>query len=148
MRKDICYACAGIEVNAAREKLCLREVIRRYGKIVERWEQLDPLPFDDPQLEEASKAYLYGFYRASVVLSSSAVEKRLKRVANVDYFEHYEDLVEAAASCSAMSPVWKEQALLVFRTRTKVVHRDHAPSHDQAGEVLSNARDVLTKVLS
>jgi hypothetical protein len=56
------------EVDAAREKLCLHEVVQKYAKIVHKWEQLDSLPFDDPQLEEASKAYLYGFYRASIVL--------------------------------------------------------------------------------
>lgn len=65
------------DVAAAREKLCLRELARKYGKIVNRWEQLDPLPFDNPQSEEASKAYLYGFYRSSVVLSASALEGHL-----------------------------------------------------------------------
>jgi len=61
-----------------REALLAR-VARKYGKIVDRWEQLDPLPFDDPQLEEASKAYLYGFYRSGVVLSASALEAVLSR---------------------------------------------------------------------
>lgn len=51
-------------------------------KIVDRWEQLERLPFDDPQLEEASKAFLYGFYRASVVLCASAVETELKQLAS------------------------------------------------------------------
>ncbi|MGO9256708.1 MAG: hypothetical protein ACLQU1_10460 [Bryobacteraceae bacterium] len=90
------------EIAAAREKLCLREVVRKYAKIVARWEQLDPLPFYDLQFEEASKAYLYGFYRSRVVLSASALEKHLKRAAGVDELRGYPDLVEDAAVCLVM----------------------------------------------
>jgi hypothetical protein len=41
---ELDYEEAG-EIGAAREKLCWREVLRKYGKIVDKWEQLDALPF-------------------------------------------------------------------------------------------------------
>lgn len=94
------------EVAVVRGKLCLREVVRKYSKIVDKWEQLDPLPFDDPQLEEASKAYLYGFYRSSVVLSASALEKHLKRAAGNDKRREYWELVEDAAFRLGMNGAW------------------------------------------
>ena len=68
------------EVDVVRQKLCLSEVATLYQKIVHKWEQLDRLTFSDPQLEEASRAYLYGCYRAAVVLSASALEKHLKHI--------------------------------------------------------------------
>ena len=41
-------------LDIAREKLCLQEVANKYLKIIGRWEQLEALSFDDPQLQEAS----------------------------------------------------------------------------------------------
>jgi hypothetical protein len=48
------------EAGIAREKICLEQLTKKYSKIVDRWEQLERLPFDDPQLEEASRTFLYG----------------------------------------------------------------------------------------
>lgn len=61
------------EVDAAKEKMCLREICRKYEKIVDRWEKLEPLP-----LEEATRCNLYGFLRATVLLSASALENRFR----------------------------------------------------------------------
>ena len=68
------------EASIEREKSCLKQLTNKYSKIVDRWEQLERLPVDDPQLEEASRTFLYGFYRASVVLCASAVETQLKLI--------------------------------------------------------------------
>jgi hypothetical protein len=136
------------EVDAAREKLCLREFVRKYAKIVDRWEQLDALPFSDQQFEEASKAYLYGFYRASDVLSAAALEQHLKRAVGKDQLDGYSQLVDDAAVHLGMDGAWVAQAKRVFSARNKVVHSNYAPEHDEAGEVLSNARGVLTSILS
>ena len=76
-----------LEVGMVREKLCLQELVAKYGKIVDKWEQLDELPFEEPLLEEATKAYLYGFYRAAVMLSASALEHNLKRAIGVKSFD-------------------------------------------------------------
>lgn len=68
------------EASIEREKSCLKQLTNKYSKIVDRWEQLQHLPFDDPQLEEVSRTFLYGFYRASVMLCASAVETQLKLI--------------------------------------------------------------------
>lgn len=54
------------------------------------------MEFADPQLEEASRCYLYGFSRAAVVLAVAAVETQLKRVTVKDWFEKYKELIETA----------------------------------------------------
>lgn len=135
------------EVDAARQKLCLHEIAAKYRKIVNKWEQLERLPFSDPQLEEASQAYLYGFYRAAVVLSASALEKHLKRIVGQGWGS-YGELVEEAAVCRGLGPAWIAQGQDVFRERNKVVHDDCKPSPDKAREVLGNARGVLRQILS
>ena len=53
--------------DIAREKMCLGQIAKKYEQIVDRWEQLKVLPFDDPQLHDASNSFLHGFYRARVI---------------------------------------------------------------------------------
>jgi hypothetical protein len=136
------------EIDDRRAKLCLREVVTKYGKIVGRWEQLDALTFGDAQLEEASKTYLYGFYRASVVLCASALEQHLIRLAGPKGERTYTQLVEDAAAYYGLGIAWINQAREVFKMRNQVVHENHEPSHDEAGQVLSNARHVLAQISS
>lgn len=136
------------EIDDHRAKLCLREVVTKYGKIVGRWEQLDALTFEDAQLEEASKTYLYGFYRASVVLCASALEQHLIRLAGPKGERTYAQLVEDAAAYYGLGTAWINQAKEVFKMRNQVVHENHEPSHDEAGQVLSNARHVLEEISS
>lgn len=136
------------EVDLQREKLCLKEIVTRYGKIVDWWEQLDTLRFQDQQLEEGSRAYLYGFYRASVVLSAAALEKHLKRITAVEWLGKYRGLVEQAAAALGLDHAWVDQACSVFQIRNKVVHEGHVPSHDEAKLVLGNARGALAKIMA
>ncbi len=134
------------ERKTAREKICLREISTKYQKIVERWERLEPLLFDDLQLFEASKAYLYGFYRAAVLLSAAAIEKQLQRIAGSKGERSYRELVYDVAAHKTFDRVWIDQARAVSVTRNKVAHDDYEPSRDEAYSVLINARDVLTKI--
>jgi hypothetical protein len=46
------------EVEVGRQKLFLKEVARKYEKMVDRGAALDPVSFRDVQLEEASRCYL------------------------------------------------------------------------------------------
>ena len=131
------------ETRIAREKLCLREISTKYEKIVDRWEQLDPLPLAEPQLEEASRAFLYGFYRASIVLSASALEMQLKRSTGRDWLETYRKLVEEAVRRGKLNEASAVGAKHVFQWRRAVVHENAAPTHDDAKEVLSLARKVF-----
>ncbi|HYL36785.1 MAG TPA: DUF4145 domain-containing protein [Bryobacteraceae bacterium] len=135
------------ETNIAREKLCLEEVTNKYSKIVDRWEQLQRLSFDDPQLQEASKTFLYGFYRASVMLCASAVETQLKRLAKsaperAGAFE----LIDTAEKAKLIEPDLARHARDLFSSRNRVAHDNRDPSQDRAKEVLGVARMLLSKL--
>lgn len=131
------------EVDLAREKQCLKELVSQYGKIVNRWEQLDPLPFDDPQLEEATRCFLYGFYRAAVVLSASALEGRLKRITGIVRADSYRELLEAAQHKAGFGEEIEGHVREVFSKRNDVVHESWKPDRDSASGVLVQARMAL-----
>ena len=57
----------------------LEEFAERYPKAVKRATTLEWLPFSDPQLREASRCYLYGFFRATVLIAVAALEIRRVR---------------------------------------------------------------------
>src|SRR2546425_2279298 len=66
------------ELATAVQKLYIRELSQLYPGVVERASVLEVLDFPDPQLNEASRCYLYGFFRGAVVLSASALESNLR----------------------------------------------------------------------
>ena len=105
-------------------------------------------------MDHKGAATFNGVPGVPIVLSASALEKHLKRAAGVDRFDHYSDLVADAAARLGMNMAWREQAEYVFRLRNRVVHDDYPATqdeekeiHDKAGEVLSNARDLLTSLV-
>jgi hypothetical protein len=138
------------EASIEREKVCLKELADRYSKIVDRWEQLERLRFNDPQLEEASRTFLYGFYRASVVLCASAVETQLRHIVpsapgvSADAGPSY--LIHSAQEAKLISLYLAEIAKDLFRFRNRVVHDNQEPSHDEAKKWLGSAR-MLVKTL-
>jgi hypothetical protein len=135
------------ETNIAREKLCLEEVTNKYSKIVDRWEQLERLSFDDPQLGEASKTFLYGFYRASVLLCASAVETQLKRlVKSAQERAGAFELIDAAEKAKLIEPDLARHARDLFSSRNRVAHDNRDPLHDKAKEVLVVARMLVAKL--
>jgi len=134
------------EANMAREKICLAEVTNKYSKIVDRWEQLERLSFDDPLLMEASKTFLYGFYRASVVLCASAVETQLKRLIPAASDRNgVSDLIKAAETAKLIEPDLASHARDLFTFRNRVAHDSRDPPYDKAKEVLGVARMLVTK---
>lgn len=80
-------------LRSALEARSLKELTERFPKVVKRATEFDWLSFSDPQLREASRCYLYGFFRSAVVVAASALEARLKVVASVESFETYDVLV-------------------------------------------------------
>ena len=66
------------DLATALQKVYLKELSQLYHSIVKRAGSLDVLKFADPQLNEASRCYLYGFFRAAVILSASALETNLR----------------------------------------------------------------------
>jgi len=65
-------------VDAALEKVYLDELSRLFQSLVARARPLEQLEFDDAQLNEASRCFLYGFFRGAVILSASALESNLR----------------------------------------------------------------------
>jgi hypothetical protein len=130
-----------LQVDVTREKLCLREVSKLYQKIVRRWEQLEPLTFHDPQLEEASRAYLYGFYRATVVLSTCALETLLRRLTGTEKIG--KALVDEAQERGVLGGDAADWTMQVFGVRNRVVHEGWPPEADDAKQVLGIARTIL-----
>jgi hypothetical protein len=136
------------EVEIARGKMYLQEICRKYGKMVERGTELEALSFEDPQLEEASRCYLYGFYRAAIVLSASAVESRLKVITGQVWLDNYPELFKGAASRGALNPESADWALHVFRQRNKIAHDAWKPQYDDAKEILGIARKIVRELQS
>jgi hypothetical protein len=117
------------EASIEREKSCLKQLTNKYSKIVDRWEQLERLPFDDPQLEEASRTFLYGFYRASVVLGASAVETRLRHIVpSAPAVDGPFSLIQSAQEGKLIGRDLADIAKALFWFRNRVVHDNRDPS--------------------
>jgi hypothetical protein len=134
------------EAEIKREKLCLQEITAKYVKIVDRWEQLERLPFDDAQLLEASKTFLYGFYRASILLCASAIETQLKRL--VPGVEWAAELIHQARARKLISRDVADHAFDLFEKRNRVAHDNSEPTSDDAKEVLVIARKLVAELRS
>jgi len=133
------------ELEVGRQKLFLKEVSRKYEKVVDRGSVLDPVTFKDLQLEEASKCYLYCFYRASIALSAEAVETHLKRCTGL-VNDSNRDRIEQAKSLGKLNQEGKIAANRVFDVRNEVVHDGLEPRHDEAQEVLLLAKEVINQL--
>jgi hypothetical protein len=130
-------------VSRDRSKVYLRELAKKYADILRRIAQLEALEFSDPQLEEASRCYLYGFNRAAVVLAAASVETHLKRITGKDWFDKYKDLVDTAFWAGRLDGPHREAATKVFQIRRQVVHDGVTPSIDETASSLALARSVV-----
>lgn len=133
------------EVEMAREKMYLQQLTEKYAKMVDRGARLEPISFQDPQLEEASRCYLYGFYRASIVLSAAAVEMHLKRSLGKreDSFHKFNDLVAEAESNNKLTRDLSGSAIEISRIRNPVAHAGSESDHDNAILILGLAKEVI-----
>jgi hypothetical protein len=138
------------ELRRALEARFLKELAERFPKVVKRAAEFDWLPFSDPQLREASRCYLYGFFRGALLLAAAALEGRLKAVAGVERFETYEVLVDLVFG---QAGVWGKDAARaaalkdLFRRRNTVAHRGVEPQVTDAARALDLVRGTL-EVLS
>lgn len=155
-------ADARAEAETATEKFYLQEVATLYRNLVQRAGGLDPLSVWDRHLNEASRCYLYGFFGAAVLLSSTAVEAALVAALPEDKRPpkdsggrgFYPLLVEAAVDLGLLGPrktigqppVLATAAKDVFDARNKVAHSGYNPTSDEAHELLTQAR-VVTESL-
>lgn len=86
----------------------LKKLAERYPKVVKRASDFDWLSFSDLQVWEASRCYLYGFFRAAVLVAASALEDRLKTVACVTEFNSYDNLTDSAFGVAG-APRWTSE---------------------------------------
>lgn len=150
------------EIGAAIEKMYLDEICRVFQSLVARVGPLLELGFHDAQLNEASRCYLYGFFRATVQLSSSALEHCLSDAVGAEGLNHvreqskeqkgfYGPLVEAAVSLGVLGrpermgqpPVLASYSWEVFNLRNRVAHEGYEPQSREAGELLTKTRQVV-----
>jgi hypothetical protein len=150
------------EIGTAIEKMYLEEISRLFKSIVTRAGPLEPLEFQDAQLNEASRCYLYGFFKAAVLLSASALEKRLRDAIGLVGLDQvgakskeqkgfYGPLVEVAAERGVLGPrerlgqdpAFASYARGVFQFRNKVAHEGHEPQSHEAEETLTKTRQVV-----
>lgn len=130
-------------ISRDRRKAYLREMSKKYADILRRIDQLEALDFSDPQLEEASHCYLYGFNRAAVVLAAASVETHLKRITGKDRFKEYKELTDTAFWAGRLDGPRREAARKVFQIRRQVVHDGVNPSIDETASTLALARSVV-----
>jgi hypothetical protein len=140
-------------VDAGEQQLLfLREALTKVGKAVERSGGLEPLTFADPLLEEATRCFLYQFYRATVLLCSTALESRLKALfGDRDLFDeskvagkpYYKLLVREAVRLRFLPEECKGPADEVFVRRHIVAHDGKDPEMEAAQVVLDATRLAL-----
>lgn len=141
------------ELDLALEKVYLEQLARLFEGVVRRAGGLDTLAVSDAQLNEASRCYLYGFFRATVLLSAGAVEKCLKEALCLGERDHveYKPLVADAVSMGKLGtptrigvePVLADYARDIFAQRNLVAHRGQEPPSHAAAELLVKAREVV-----
>jgi hypothetical protein len=132
-------------LDEERQKLYLRELSYKYSNMLKKLESLEPLPFEDNQLNEATRCWLYGFYRATIILSACALEERLKQATETMRFDNYSDLVEGSSKIGILTGPNIEMAKKVFYQRNRVEHeKTFIPNSQDAGDVLAWVRGLLT----
>jgi hypothetical protein len=132
------------QLKEERQKLYLRELSFKYLSILKRLETLSPLSFADEQLNEATRCWLYGFYRATILLSASSLEEKLKKVIGDDWLKRYSNLIEKARNAEILDDANAEMAKRVFEWRNKVAHAHGNPGSNDARDVLAWVRGILT----
>jgi hypothetical protein len=148
------------EADVAVQKLYLRELANLYESVVKRAGAFDVLPFSDPLLQEASRSYLYGFFRATVLLSASAIERALGEaigakggvvMRNRSTGAFYEPLVSEATARGLLGapatlgqpPMLANHSTELFTLRNNVAHKGHVPDVTEAADAIAKARQVV-----
>jgi hypothetical protein len=130
-----------------RDKYFLKEISEKYKKLLKRLSRLDPLEFSNPQLKEATYCWLYGFFRATIILSAIALEEAIKKATKINHFDSYEQLVNYAMRSENLTSDEANFAGIVFSNRTRVVHHNYQPSADDAVNTLAMVRGILAGLL-
>ena len=139
------------ELRQALEARFLKELAERYPKAVRRATTFEWLSFSDPQLREASRCYVYGFFRAAVLIAVAAVESRLRSVCVADRWTTYSNLAALAFGPAGVSGTDETRATALkdlFDLRHEIAHLGAEPSAEDAEKALLLVRSTLEKLAS
>jgi hypothetical protein len=139
------------ELRQALEARFLKELAERYPKAVKRATTFEWLSFSDPQLREASRCYVYGFFRAAVLIAVAAVETRLRSVCVADRSTSYRNLADLAFGPAGVSGTDETRAAALkdlFELRHRIAHLGAEPSPGEAEQALLLVRGTLEKLPS
>lgn len=113
-------------------------------------EHLGPLAAVDAStnalLEEATRAWVFGFARATVALARAAVEQGLR---NHPAVWDGDDLARTIENCRIqriLDGAQCDMAHAVRRTANRVLHHADALELHEAGNILANARAVVRQL--
>ena len=139
-------------LRGAFEQRFLKELAERFPKVVTRASEFDDwLSFYSPQLREAVRCYLYGFFSAAILVSTAGLDVRLKDVAHVDGIVPYPVLVAAVFGVAGVlghDPALVTALEELFRFRNDVAHRGIEASAEKALEVLLLVRATHDRIPS
>lgn len=138
-------------IHEALEMRFLKELSERFPKVVKRAAEFDWLSFTDPQVREASRCYLYGFFRAAVLVSASALEDRLKTLTGTEVLERYDVLVDRAygiAGASGSDPARALALKELFKLRNRIAHSGVEATQEDAARALDLVRDTFENLAS
>ena len=133
----------------ALEARFLRELAERFPKVVRRASGFDWLSFSDARLREACRCYLYGFFRAAVLVAAAAVEARLKEVGHVKSLESYAALAKSVFGIAGTIKYddARVSALTdLFTRRNAIAHEGIEPTAEDAERALELVRDTLEEI--
>lgn len=148
--------------NAAVSKY-IRELGTMFERLRGRLEKLELMDVRDATLNEATRAYLYGFSRSTVLLSAAAVEGALvchpqlrpvtvdekaarpndRRVNAEDFFS----LLERALPSGVLLPDEHHAGHSLRRLRNKVAHDGYEPTADEGADALVQGRRLVSRLI-
>jgi hypothetical protein len=134
------------EIREAMEARFLKELSDRFPKVIKRAVGFDWLSYRDPQVREAVHCYLYGFFRAAVLVASAALESRLKVFARTDFVYSYDILVDSVfGPAGAAGPDAAGASALkdLFKRRNLTAHEAAEPDQQEATRVIDLVRKTL-----
>jgi hypothetical protein len=105
------------ELQVAVHKIYLREISALYEGVTRRATSLEALTFSDPQLNEASRCFLYGFFRGTITLSASALESSLRVALGPGGVERVDKRASNRGFFNRLVDEADSQSLLGSRTR-------------------------------
>lgn len=139
-------------LRSAFELRFLKELAERFSKVVERAADFDDwLSYYSTHLREAIRCYLYGFFSASILVASAALDVRLNTIAHTQDVVPYKALIAAVFGVAGVlghDPALASALENLFEYRNEVAHGGVETTREKAVEVLILVRGTLDRIES